>query len=137
MGSRRGIVPKEHRPVNFGRDSKSWPTGSLERTLALANSKTLKEAVQKKVNTKQEETASQTMKKNEEYEIMRKTIKEIESLIGTMDIDTLDMRIREKLALMPLRTSEEVKAWSEAWREVLGAGGRLDSGITQEEIDSF
>lgn len=123
--------------MNFGRDSKSWPTGSLERTLALANSKTLKEAVQKKVNTKQEETASQTMKKNEEYEIMRKTIKEIESLIGTMDIDTLDMRIREKLALMPLRTSEEVKAWSEAWREVLGAGGRLDSGITQEEIDSF
>lgn len=125
--------------MKFGRESKDWPSGSLERALALANAKNLKEAVQKKINNKQDVTASQTMENpvNSDYEALRKVIKEVEDFIGTKNLDLLDKGLREKLALLPLTSIKEVEAWKKAWVEALEAGGAVDSDIEQEEINSF
>lgn len=93
---------------------KSWPEGSLERTLALSGSKSLFDAVLKKkdVNAKPVVTATQSMS---DYEVMKQVIKYIEDACFAFDIEVISKEIRDRLAQMPITTQEEALKWRDSW----------------------
>jgi hypothetical protein len=89
----------------------NWPTGGLERTLALLGVKSLKEAVAKKM-TQEKKTLN---KQSPDYEAMKKILDEVKELLKGVDLEKLDLIERKKIALLPLNSIRDALRWKESW----------------------
>lgn len=108
------------------RKRENWPTGSLERTLALSGAKSLAEAVAKSMSAPHKMPTSD----NPDYVSMKKIIDELTEKLKGFDIDGMNPVTRKKLATMPLTTIKEALRWKAAWEGILN--GRAEREVDRE-----
>jgi len=99
------------------RQREDWPEGSLERQLMLDGSKSLVEAMQKRIGFVKPE--SKALTENEKFMGMRKIIQEVLEIVNGVDLEKIPKEKREELGKMPISSIREANLWKAAWVDAI------------------